>query len=106
MCIKSWACPLHALIKPLKSAGKAGIVLIVDNKVASWDTLKDFDGDLKSDWMECVSIFKSYGWEWGGDFVSFKDKPHFQKTFGLTTSQLLAKHKAKNFIPNTEYVML
>jgi peptidoglycan L-alanyl-D-glutamate endopeptidase CwlK len=38
--------------------------------------------------MECVAIFKKYGWEWGGDWKKFKDAPHFQKTFGYTTTQL------------------
>lgn len=66
------------------------IVLIIDGKTASWDTLRDFDGDRVSDWMEVVAIAKKYGWEWGGDFKSFKDQPHFQKTFGKTTAQLRA----------------
>ncbi|PGN53968.1 hypothetical protein CN978_30015 [Priestia megaterium] len=30
------------------------------------------------------------GLEWGGDFKSIKDTPHFQLTFGLTLSQLRA----------------
>jgi len=25
-----------------------------------------------------VKFFKSYGWEWGGDWKRFKDNPHFQ----------------------------
>lgn len=66
------------------------IVLIINGKTASWDTLRDFDGDRVSDWMEVVRIAKSYGWEWGGDFKTFKDQPHFQKTFGKTTAQLKA----------------
>ena len=61
------------------------ICLIIDGKDVSWDTLKDYDGDKVADWMEIVSIFKSRGWEWGGDFKSIKDAPHFQKTFGFTT---------------------
>jgi peptidoglycan L-alanyl-D-glutamate endopeptidase CwlK len=43
-----------------------------------WDTLKDFDGDKVSDWMEVVNYFKSQGWEHGGDWKNFKDQPHFQ----------------------------
>lgn len=62
--------------------------LILDGKDVSWDTLKDYDGDKVSDWMEAVAIFKSRGWEWGGDFKSIKDAPHFQKTLGYTTAQL------------------
>jgi peptidoglycan L-alanyl-D-glutamate endopeptidase CwlK len=82
------------------------IVLIVDNKTASWDTVIDFDKDGKSDWMEVVNIFKSHGWIWGGDWKSFKDRPHFEKTFGYTWQQLLAKHNAKDFIKGTNYVNL
>lgn len=69
------------------------ICLIINGKEASWDTLKDFDGDGVSDWMEVVSIFKKYGWFWGGDFKTFKDRPHFEKTFGLQPSELLKREK-------------
>lgn len=81
------------------------IVLIRDNGTASWETNVDFDKDGRADWMEVVQIFKASGWEWGGDW-RFKDAPHFQKTFGNTTKQLLAKHNAGNFIPGTTYVNL
>lgn len=69
------------------------IVLLVDKdkngtfESASWETNVDFDGDGKADWREIVDIFKRYGWEWGGDW-KFSDKPHFQKTNGLTIAQL------------------
>jgi peptidoglycan L-alanyl-D-glutamate endopeptidase CwlK len=66
------------------------IALIIDGKQASWDTLKDFDGDRVADWMECVNVFKKHGWEWGGDWKKFPDMPHFQKTFGYTVDQLLS----------------
>lgn len=82
------------------------IVLIKDNKTASWEDNVDFDKDGKADWMEVVNILKANGWEWGGDWRSFKDKPHFQKTFGYTWQQLLAKYKAKDFIPGTNYVRI
>lgn len=78
------------------------IVLITDGK-AVWDTVKDFDGDRKADWMEIVAIFKKYGWEWGGEW-EFKDAPHFQKTFGTHWRKLLEKHTKKDFIPGTTYV--
>lgn len=67
-------------------------VLIVDGK-ATWERGKDFDLDGQADWMEVVKIFKKYGWEWGGDFRTFKDYPHFEKSFGLTCKQLLNKEK-------------
>lgn len=80
------------------------IVLLVDGK-ASWDWVKDFDGDSKSDWMEVVSIFKEAGWTWGGDWKSFKDLPHFEKR-GYEWKKLFELYKAKKFIESTEYVKL
>jgi peptidoglycan L-alanyl-D-glutamate endopeptidase CwlK len=73
------------------------ICLIIDGKEASWNTLKDFDGDGVADWMEAVAIFKSRGWEWGGDFKSIKDAPHFQKTFGFTTTKLKTMVKGSGY---------
>lgn len=64
--------------------------LIINGKEVSWDTVKDYDDDHKSDWMEVVSIFKAAGWEWGGDWKSIKDYPHLQKTFGQRWQDLLA----------------
>ena len=69
------------------------IVLIIDGKTAVWDYKIDFDADGNADWMEVVAIFKSYGWEWGGDW-KFYDAPHFQKTLGYSVRQLLALHQA------------
>ena len=60
------------------------IVLLYDNdnngtfEEASWSIIKDFDKDSISDWKEITDYFKSEGWEWGGDWKSFKDAPHFQ----------------------------
>jgi len=69
------------------------IVLLVDKdgdgkfESASWETNVDFDGDGRADWMEVVAIFKRHGWEWGGDW-KFTDMPHFQKSNGISISQL------------------
>ena len=74
------------------------IVLIQDGK-AIWNRGEDFDGDKIPDWMEVVKIFRKFGWEWGGDFVTFKDYPHFQKAFGYTCKQLMAlpKHSGTTY---------
>lgn len=72
------------------------ICLIIDGKEASWDITKDFDKDRISDWMEIVAIFKSRGWEWGGDWEK-KDYPHFQKTFGYTTAKLKSMVKGSGY---------
>lgn len=70
------------------------IVLLYDKdgngtfETASWDTIKDGDNDGKSDWMEVTNFFKAKGWTWGGDWRSFKDRPHFQKDFGYSWREL------------------
>ncbi|SHG27338.1 M15 family metallopeptidase [Flavobacterium johnsoniae] len=68
------------------------ICLIIDGKTASWDVKADWDGDKKADFMECVEIFKKHGWNWGGDWKTFKDLPHFDKT-GYSDWKVLSKLK-------------
>lgn len=77
--------------------------LQIDGKDISWDTVKDFDGDKKSDWYEVISIFEALGFKSG---KSFNDLPHFEMTFGYNWRDLLAKYNAKDFIPGTVYVNL
>lgn len=83
------------------------IVLLIDKdkngsyESASWETNVDFDGDGKADWQEVVKVFKSYGWEWAGDW-KFVDMPHFQKTFGKSIKELQKMHK----YVNTSYPIL
>lgn len=86
------------------------IVLMVDKdgngsfESAAWDTKSDFDGDKKADWMEVVTIFKQFGWEWGGDW-KFTDMPHFQKTFGKSVRELLDLH-TRNKVDKNGYVLI
>lgn len=79
--------------------------VLIDGKKASWDTIKDFDGDSVADWMEVVNLFKQSGWTWGGDFKSIKDKPHVEKTFGLTWQQCLDKYNSKQ-IDKDGYIII
>ncbi|KYD18745.1 M15 family metallopeptidase [Saccharococcus caldoxylosilyticus] len=44
-------------------------------------------------WLRVGQIGKSLGLEWGGDWKSFKDYPHFQYTFGLSLAQLRSGRK-------------
>lgn len=87
------------------------IVMLLDRdgngtlEEASWDEHLDFDKDGISDWQEVVAIFKRYGWEWGGDW-KFNDTPHFQKTFGKSTMDLLTLYNGKQFIEGTKYVTI
>lgn len=41
-------------------------------------------------WDLIGRVGKNYGFDWGGDWISFVDKPHFQRTFGYSTSELAA----------------
>lgn len=75
------------------------IVLMYDNnndgvfEEVSWNMLKDGDHDGIADWQEMITFFKSRGYEWGGDWRSFKDNPHFQRSFGHTWRTLQIKKK-------------
>jgi peptidoglycan LD-endopeptidase CwlK len=64
----------------------------------------------KADWSYEMSNLlpyaKKYGIDWGGSWKKFKDYPHFEKTFGYSHKQLLAKHNAKEFIDGSTYVEL
>lgn len=65
-------------------------LLTGNGSTVSWDTARDGDADGVKDWSEVVGVAKALGFAWGGDFKSFKDLPHFEMTFGLTTAQLRA----------------
>lgn len=56
-----------------------------DGKSVSWN--------VGTDWMAVVRIAKELGFEWGGDWKSFKDYPHLEMCFGLTTAQYRAGRK-------------
>lgn len=42
-------------------------------------------------WADLAAIGKRLGFEWGGDWTSIVDKPHFQMKFGQTLTQMRAK---------------
>ncbi|ARP44611.1 Peptidoglycan L-alanyl-D-glutamate endopeptidase CwlK (plasmid) [Geobacillus thermodenitrificans] len=64
---------------------------VVNGKlVTSWN--------LDQRWFRVGQLGKSLGLEWGGDWKSFKDYPHFQYTFGLSLAQLRAGKKPPNAV--------
>ena len=84
--------------------GLALDIVLIDGKNASWETKKDFDGDGKPDWIEVVTIFKQYGWTWGGDW-KFVDAPHFEKPFGYPIRTLLDMYN-KGKVDKNNYVLI
>jgi hypothetical protein len=47
-----------------------------------------------------------HGISWGGNWKKFKDKPHFEKTFGINWKEMLDKYQKKDFISGTKYINL
>ena len=70
--------------------------LLIDSKEISWNDKKDYDVDKEPDWMEVVKVFKAHGFEWGGDWKTILDKPHFQMTFGNKWQTLFKKYQNKD----------
>jgi len=68
-------------------------LLLPGGTAVSWDMSRDGDGDATADWQEVVRQAKDLGFEWGGDWTSFKDYPHLQMTFGLSLAELRAGAK-------------
>lgn len=60
------------------------VVEIKDGK-ALWDN---------PNWDKIAELGKSIGFEWGGDWRGFTDKPHFQYSFGYSTAQLKLKKQS------------
>ncbi|MEK5415268.1 M15 family metallopeptidase [Paenibacillus sp. FSL L8-0708] len=68
-------------------------LLLPNGSSVSWDMSLDYNGNNIKDWIEVVEEAKKLGFEWGGDWTTFKDYPHFQMVFGLTLTQLRAGSK-------------
>lgn len=65
------------------------VVLLYDKngdgnfETASWE--------IDEHWQKVINFFKGKGYEWGGDWVKFKDKPHFEKNFGFNWKVLKSR---------------
>lgn len=65
-------------------------LLLPDGKSVSWDTGRDGNNDKIPDWQQVAQEAKKLGFDWGGDWTSFKDYSHLEMAFGLTMKQLQA----------------
>jgi len=63
--------------------GLAFDYVLIENGKAVWE--------VNSKWKRFASICKAKGFEWGGDWKSFKDYPHLQMTGGLSLAECRAK---------------
>lgn len=68
-------------------------LLLPDGKNVTWDMSKDYNSNNVRDWIEVVDGAKALGFSWGGDWITFKDYPHFDITFGMTTFKLRGGEK-------------
>ncbi|RJS59326.1 peptidoglycan-binding protein [Bacillus sp. PK3_68] len=69
------------------------VIASSDGTAVYWNENVDTNKDGKKDWYQVGQLGKSLGLEWGGDFRSFKDPPHFQLTFGLSLAELRSGKK-------------
>ncbi len=81
-------------------------LLLPNGSSVSWDMFRDGNNNLIADWQEVVQEAKALGFEWGGEWASFKDYPHFQMTFGLTLTQLRAGTKPSKAAMEAIYSMI
>jgi peptidoglycan L-alanyl-D-glutamate endopeptidase CwlK len=77
--------------------GTALDVVPIVNGQADWKTSADT-------WNKIAIVGKSLGFEWGGDWKSFVDKPHFEMQFGNSLAQLRQKYESGQ--KDGEYVKL
>lgn len=47
-------------------------------------------------WDDIAALGKEIGFSWGGDWKSFKDKPHFEYTFNKSVDELYVLHSASD----------
>ena len=59
--------------------GLAIDVVEISDGVAVWDN---------PNWNLIGAIGRNHGFEWGGNWTGFVDRPHFQMTFDFTTTEL------------------
>jgi len=73
-------------------------VMNKDGKTVNWSDICDTDHDNKKDYYEIGALGKSIGLEWGGDFKSIIDIPHFQLTYGLSIKDLQKGKRPKGAV--------
>ena len=62
--------------------------LMNDKGVIHWDINRDLNSNQVRDWFEVAAIGKKLGFQWGGDWKSFRDYPHLDMQRGMSLSNL------------------
>lgn len=75
--------------------GTALDVVPIVNGSADWNS---------KDWDKISVVGKAVGFNWGGDWKGFVDKPHYEMTFGNSLAQLRQKYESGQ--RDGEYVKL
>ena len=75
--------------------GLAFDIAIVDptGRKIVWDNTSDWNQDSVDDWAQVGSLGDEVGLEWGGNFTSIYDAPHYQDRMGLTIAYMKANYK-------------
>lgn len=70
--------------------GLAFDIAIVDatGKKIDWTEHSDWNNDGMNDWAQVGSLAQTVGLEWGGNWSSMPDPPHYQDRMGYTLAQL------------------
>lgn len=70
--------------------GLAFDIAITDltGKYIKWNKTSDWNSDGISDWDQVGALASECGLEWGGNWTSMPDPPHFQMNMGYTIAQL------------------
>lgn len=78
--------------------GMAFDIAITDStgKKIVWTDKSDWNADGVSDWVEVGKLGEEIGLEWGGNFSSISDPPHFQYRYGLTLGDLKVGKRPPN----------
>lgn len=64
------------------------VAILNDSNHIDWGEDADWNNSNVSDWEELGALGESIGLEWGGNFSSLRDMPHFQYRMGRTIGQL------------------
>ena len=67
------------------------IAVLNNNRHIDWGEDADWNSNNVSDWTELGELGESIGLEWGGNFSSLRDLPHFQYRMGNTIAKLKAQ---------------